>query len=391
MSHSKIGASSASRWLACPGSVALIEKLPPQKSTIYSAEGTLAHSLAEKALTTGIDLVDEIDQDYEVDGFNFIVTEEMVEHINVYVSKIRELVDGMMFGILKLEQRISLPHISDDAFGTADAIIYEIGGDLVVADFKYGRGYAVEVFKNEQGLYYALGAYYSLPEDVRVKFNRIRIIIIQPRADHMDGPVREYTISIEELLAFEKELAAGIQRVKRGDGNRVAGKHCTFCPAKGMCGEYVAQFRGTAGADFADLAEAPVKLPDPKTITPKQLAQILNNADMIKMWAASAWDIGLEMAKRGQVPDGYKVVSTKKRRVFDDPDLVADRYESEFGEEIYTKKLKSPAQMEKLLKTKRKSELEPYIVTPEGDPKLVRLADLRPGTTTGAKADFADL
>ena len=390
MAHSKIGASSAERWMNCPGSVELIAKCPPQKTTIYAAEGTLAHTLAEKALN-GADLVDEIDQDYDVDDFNFIVTEEMVEYIQVYVDTVKKFLNDTMFGVLQLEQKVSLSHLSPDAFGTADAIVYEPGGELAVIDFKYGRGKPVEAYQNKQGLYYALGAYYGLPENVRTGITRVRIVIVQPRAEHIDGPVREYTLTPKELFEFEATLALGIQEVANGSSVRAAGTHCTFCPAKGLCPEYVQQFRGTADVDFANLAEAPIKLPDPKTITPKQLAQILNNADMIRMWAASAWEIGLEMAKRGQVPEGYKVVATKKRRAWDDPDLVADRYEGEFGEELYTRKLKSPSQLEKLLKTKRKAELEPYIVIPDGEPKLVRISDARPGAATGAKADFAGL
>jgi hypothetical protein len=45
--HSKFAASSAKRWLNCPGSVRLSEKAPPQFESIYAKEGTDAHECLE--------------------------------------------------------------------------------------------------------------------------------------------------------------------------------------------------------------------------------------------------------------------------------------------------------------------------------------------------------
>lgn len=52
--HAEKGASGASRWLACPGSVAL-EKFFHEQSSVFADEGTLAHSLGERCLDTGED------------------------------------------------------------------------------------------------------------------------------------------------------------------------------------------------------------------------------------------------------------------------------------------------------------------------------------------------
>ena len=45
--HAKLSPSAASRWLNCPGSVALCATLPTPPSTYYADEGTAAHALAE--------------------------------------------------------------------------------------------------------------------------------------------------------------------------------------------------------------------------------------------------------------------------------------------------------------------------------------------------------
>ena len=46
MDHSKIvGGSTAKRVMNCPGSVALVQKMPPQPSSKYADEGTLLHNV----------------------------------------------------------------------------------------------------------------------------------------------------------------------------------------------------------------------------------------------------------------------------------------------------------------------------------------------------------
>ena len=48
--HAKLGPSSASRWLNCPGSVALCATVPEEPSSEYADEGTFAHDIAERAI-----------------------------------------------------------------------------------------------------------------------------------------------------------------------------------------------------------------------------------------------------------------------------------------------------------------------------------------------------
>ncbi|MCA9333335.1 DUF2800 domain-containing protein, partial [Candidatus Saccharibacteria bacterium] len=70
MQHSKLGASSAYRWTACPGSVALCEQAPEQESSIYAQKGTEAHEWAEKLCLGKIKLED--------------APEDIREHIKLY-------------------------------------------------------------------------------------------------------------------------------------------------------------------------------------------------------------------------------------------------------------------------------------------------------------------
>ena len=54
MLHSNIvGGSTAKRVINCPGSVALVQKMPPKPSSEHADRGTLLHNTMEEILTSG--------------------------------------------------------------------------------------------------------------------------------------------------------------------------------------------------------------------------------------------------------------------------------------------------------------------------------------------------
>ena len=51
MQHSKVvGGSTAKRVINCPGSVALVQRMPPQVESKYAAEGTMLHNCMDELL-----------------------------------------------------------------------------------------------------------------------------------------------------------------------------------------------------------------------------------------------------------------------------------------------------------------------------------------------------
>ena len=92
--HSSRGASSASRWLKCSGSILLTEKLAKQGligsgSSRAAAEGTAAHLVLSTCLEDGTDAHEMSDMEIEVEGIVFIVDQEMIDGVQECLDWVR--------------------------------------------------------------------------------------------------------------------------------------------------------------------------------------------------------------------------------------------------------------------------------------------------------------
>jgi hypothetical protein len=71
MAHATLSPSSAVRWMACPGSVALTAGMPDHGSD-HAAEGTVAHEVAQRCLQGSVDAASMI-------GWKFTVHDTGIE------------------------------------------------------------------------------------------------------------------------------------------------------------------------------------------------------------------------------------------------------------------------------------------------------------------------
>lgn len=406
--HSPIGASSCERWWNCPGSVKLMENLPPFPGTVYTATGTVAHTVGETTLLalqevhrTGTPVTevpedaieDEIGRSYVEDGHEIEVDEAMAEAVKVYIDTVVGYVQE--YGVdlaqdLRTEVKFDLTHIDPEAFGTCDAVIVVPMNRIIVIDYKHGQGHAVEVENNHQLQYYALGAYYGLPESDRDDLGYVEMVIVQPRARHLDGPVRRFTYRVGDLLTFEAELAAAVARVRSGDSDLLVGTWCKFCNAKPVCPATRRAIQESAQLAFDRIDQERIVLPPPAELSPERLSHLIKNAELIQSWVKSVFALGTQIADNGTEIPGYKMVTKYGRRRWINEKDVEEAFGLDFGEKMYNRKIKSPAQMEKVLGKKRADELAPYIETPVSGKTLVSEDDAREGVETGAAAAFAE-
>ncbi|MEM6471703.1 MAG: DUF2800 domain-containing protein [Planctomycetota bacterium] len=325
--HSKLSPSSASRWLACPGS--LEGGCNENGSSSYAAEGSVAHNLAEDCYLLGLSPHDFVGQARTYDGHEIEITKEMADAVQIYLDVIET--QSARYDVY-LETRIEHSEIYDFG-GTIDCAI---PSHRRIIDFKYGAGIPVDVINNDQLACYAL-LYFDRFE--QFGFFPIEVTIVQPRANHSDGPVRTWTISTEYL----KDFKAKIEAVASGDraGELHAGDHCKWCPRAAECPELYELTIKTAKEEF-----------DESELTPEVAAEVLSRRSAIKTYldAVEKWSHG-QLDKGESVP-GYKLVNTygnRRYRVSED-EIVRKCRNRKFGKKlIFKTELLSPAQLEKVV------------------------------------------
>lgn len=222
--HARLGASSAARWMACPGSVQLSAQAPPKKSSAYAEEGTRAHELAEKALRSGKSPA----------AWQGQYPNDMIVHVAGYANYVVSLVDLVNDGRLHVEQKVSLNPIGppEPMFGTVDCWVYhEQDQHLHVIDLKYGAGVVVEAVGNPQTRYYALGAMLACDGPV----STVTTHIYQPRAADRTDKVRVETLDVVELLDWGGQLLDAARIAVGPEAPLRSGAWCRWCPAAVIC------------------------------------------------------------------------------------------------------------------------------------------------------------
>jgi hypothetical protein len=366
----------------------------PNRSSRYADEGTAAHQLAERCLqlgiSTGLGAAADFVGTYEtVRGVEWDVTEEMAEAVQVFLDAVRgAMAEG---DTLLVEQRFNLSAIHPGMFGTNDACVLSPSRKtLFVFDYKHGKGHAVEAEGNPQLRYYGLGALLNTAKAGTVE--RLVLTIVQPRAQHRLGPIRSETIGMFDLMEWTAELKKAAVATEDPAAPLAAGSHCGFCPAAGACPKLRDRAMDAAMAEFAG---ASITVPaDPGVLSVEQIARLLTHADLIDDWLAAVRGHALHLAESGTVVPGFKLVPKRATRKWRDDvgggDLLAI-LGVEPKDAFAEPKMKSPAQIEKLLPKDQRGLLESLVVKESSGVNLVPDTDHRPAQTPSAVADFAHL
>src|SRR5581483_811858 len=261
------------------------------------------------------------------DDTRFVVDEEMVEGVQLYLDHVRAFMNRGDCEI-DVEQRLDMTHIHPECFGTGDTVLYDINAEwLHVFDLKYGKGVAVDVKENPQLFTYGSGA-------VRRYHNRplkgVTLHVIQPRCPHKDGPIRSYEADMLELLEFEDRLAEAAKATEAPDAPLHAGEWCKFCPALPTCPKARERSMQAALAEFAPQDGAPI-LMNPAQLTDEQLADVLHEADFLLTWVKAVQVYAHEQAVAGRVPPGFKLVPKRALRKWKgEPQEIEDRLVIDF-------------------------------------------------------------
>ena len=411
--------STAANW-TCAGRMAMVSIAPDGKSSIYAAEGTAAHEVSEKALRGDKDCSKFLGEVYTIDGFDVEITEEITNSAQRYVDYV--VAQSQSKGcVLFIEERHSLAQLDPpfDAGGTCDAIIIKpVLREIEVVDLKNGRG-IVEVNNNKQTRTYALLALLNAPKELVDQIDQVKVTIVQPRASHKDGRIRSETFHLAELIEWTAELMKAMGRSKKAldafsliNGSRtlfdewaqvaLTPGNCTFCPAQGICPALrtkaltVAPEVARAWFEDTTLETVPMISNTVPALSPEELSHILDGIDMLEDWAKAVRATAHSLAESGVTIPGYKLVDKISNRKWaaDDEKVIADLKSviKLTEDQIFSRKLLSPAQIEKIIGAKRKGEITNMYHNPVTGTNLVsEKKSTRPATKAKTESFFEPL
>lgn len=361
--HAILSPSSAKRWINCTPSALLAEEAG-SKSSVYADEGTLAHEIAEYALTKYLEgeydpIIDEAlplkDEHLENTLFGVDMADYIRDYCEYVIGEGYEMQKQDGSSKMYLERRVDITDYAPDSFGSVDVTLLS-DKTIHIIDLKYGAGVKVYADMNEQMLMYALGTLKSLETD---HIEKIRMTIAQVRLDHYDT----FEMTKQDLLAWaEKVLKPAAKEAIQGKGKQVIGSWCGFCPVKAQC-------RAQRDAILADFDEKP----EPLLLSDEEVTDLIGKIDTYKSWIESVNKYVYDRAIQGHKWNGYKLVAGRSSRVITDEAKVRQELLNEFLEdEVLNIKLKGIGDLEKLLGKKVFSaRFGDAIESRPGAPKLV--------------------
>lgn len=357
MKHSNIvGGSTAKRVMACPGSVALCDKMPKQPSSKFADEGTLLHNVISQILETNTQPSDHIGTTYE----GIVLTQDLIDTKLLPALASLDDIDPDKLMEYATETRVGFGDVIPNVFGSTD-FLGRLNDKAVVLDWKFGSGVAVEAEENAQLMFYAAAAMRT-PEAQWVfdGATEIECIIVQPPA------VKRWTTTPARIKQFEKELVQAVKTASKPNAKLSAGEHCRFCSAKPVCPLM------TGAVDRALVTKL-------DNIDAPTISAYLKNADILEGWISSLRELAFNLVEQGKPLPGYKLVAKRATRKWINEEaakaaLLVNLNESDITETS----LISPAVAEKALKKLGLTLPEGTIVAVSSGNTLANEDDPRP-------------
>ena len=397
--HAILSPSAAHRWLHCTPAPR-VEAEFPETASEYAEEGRLAHSVCELAAKKKFTVMDnrtynsrlkKLKADPKWDDEMLSTAATYVEHLTEHAMRFEHA------PYVALEVQVDITDYAPEAFGTCDCVM--IGGDeLIITDYKHGKGVPVSAQDNPQMLLYALGALKLYRPIYGDMIRRVSTYIDQPRLGSYDGA----SMTVEELLAWGESIKPKAAAAFMGTGEFAPGEWCRFCRAKAKCRARANQ--NTALEDFKDCIPLGRSIPmqaeydatgfkPSNCLTDEEIGALLVRAKGLVAWYNDLKEYALAACLNGKTIPGWKAVEGRSTRVWTDQDAALDALMAGGVEEaiIYDRVPKTLAQLEKVIGKQRFGELVGGMITKSpGKPALAAESDKRPAYN-GAAADFSEV
>lgn len=419
--HAILSPSSAHRWMACPGSVALCASLPEESrlesATDVTFEGTVAHAIAADCLEAGLPASTFVGHQMAApDGTVFTADATLCEDVQTYVDYVTGRFEALQAEwekagrpgappSLLIEHEVDISGLTGEegATGTSDAVLIGVNS-VEIIDLKFGRGVRVDAEDNWQLRIYGIPIVraWQLVQDI----DRLTTTIHQPRLGH----VSTVTYTEDDLLPFELAIGAGASSTRATGAPLIATENgCKFCRAKPTCPELREVVLDTVWPqgdgsvdDFEDTTQAANSMVASLEGSDEAwLSYCMQRVGLVESWCKA---VRAEVERRmlaGTPVEGFKLVRGKKGiRKWDNPEAVEALLKGWRIklEDMYDLKLISPTTAEKLHKLgtigpRRWPNILEHITQSDGTLSVAPLTDPRPAaaSVSDSSGDFDDL
>lgn len=430
--HSILSPSGYSGWSKCTGIMkGLSESRANDTDSLASVEGSLAHFLLEICVITWVSPLDVgvTPLNIIIDGKDWmngiLQNPNNSEEVKAFAVKCYTELNTCSFEyemrleIEKCYQRITvfrqagwtiLPEMRVSLFnyfghkhcdGTSDIVMWK-GSLFKIVDLKYGKGIEVSPENNGQLQIYAGGGIDYIYQKYGIVFDKIELVIMQPRIGN--GVWKVWETSYNELFAFLTKVKAqsvDALLVLTGEQPEVykpSLSSCMWCHRrKGdqACFSrmlYALQLINECFT-FAGVIEGEIKAVDMEKITEKDLSEIMMRTPFITTFLKDMAIEAQARAKKGKEVPNYKIVNGRKQSQWKDKNvnaLLNKLVSNGFNHlDCVSIDVKSPAQMNKVKANKeQKKFLYDNIIVTHGSNILVPSSDNRVSVSTNVAEQF---
>lgn len=255
--HSILPPSGAAAWRRCALWVQMNQSYPSE-DTPESLEGNAAHWVFAEMLAG------QIVAEGLIAPNGVVVTEEMIEGGELVVETVRARIPHELFGNPKVEERVDIPRIHPQCWGTPDIWAFSLKPFVLeVIDYKFGHRF-VDEYENYQGIAYIAGiidviaAKIGEAAGVIDQLLTVNFTVIQPRCFYKGSPVRTWSVKASDLRAYVNILGMAAEASLAPNPTASTSEECRDCPGRHACPAL--QLAAYADAEYA-VKSSPVELP----------------------------------------------------------------------------------------------------------------------------------
>ena len=361
--HSPYGGSQAHRWIRCPGSIQMCADLPKDGGSSAAARGTALHEVGAACIKQFSYRASDSEIKAVADSLSidtgYVANMEDIESVRDYFDYVHDL-KLCGYNQIWIEKQVSLPWIDPLVRGTLDiGLLSEGRRVLAIGDYKTGVG-PVMARDNEQLMMYALGQLAA--ENLLSKVDTIRMFIVQPTLINWES--NSFDMSAADLVQWGRDVLEPAYRfTKHPDAPLVPGeKQCVFCKAKGVCS-------ARANSLLPEQVKQGGALPEPASLTPDQIADILDKAEMFKSWIKDVYEYAETGIRLGtlKIP-GFGMVEKPGRKNREWMSGAVESLSLMYGFDVF--ELKSVAAIEKQLGKDGKEFIKTLVKINQGNPSF---------------------